>query len=163
MVATKKALKLPNVLVHLGNVVEVKGDNVHYQWSQKDGVGLYSNPKGMTLYCLKTAKKQASKDDFLSVVESNREQVDSAVSLYESWHDFEPLTGSLMPRPKGFLYRVDRVHAIVYQSDKWTGKTTSYIHEFRSKPILWVNNKTRPSVAILSGGQIQVRKEGITG
>lgn len=163
MVAAKKALKLPDVLVHLGRAVEVKGDNVHYQWAVKDSVDLYTNTKGMSLYCLRTTKRPTSKERFLSVIDQRQGQVDRAVSLYEDWHDFEPLTGSLASRPTGFLYRVDRVHAIVYESDKWTGKQAKYIHEFETKPILWVNSKTRPRVAILTGGKIHVRKAGITG
>lgn len=97
------------------------------------------------------------------VISSRRDDVNRGIKLYEDWHEFEPVTGSLWTPPRGFLFRVDRAQHIVYESDKWSGKPQQYIHDFTHPPLMWVNNKTAPTVLVLTGGKIKVRKSGVTG
>lgn len=105
-------------------------------------------------------KTNPSIDDVLA---DRKNQVEQGIGLYQDWAEFDPKRGELWKPPRGFLWEVDRAQHIVYESDKWTGKNQQYIHSFDHPPIMWVNNKTTPSVLVLSGGKIEVRNEGIVG
>ena len=159
----KKPLKLPPVLIALGRAVEVSGSDVSYLWPSKDNVVLYASVAGDTLYCVKTKKKQAPRSAFLALWNRRSKSANKGIELFEQWHDFDPMTGSIMATPKGFLYHVARAKTIVYASDKWTGRTVKYIHEFKQPPKLWVSSKTKPLVLVMTGGKIKVSKRGITG
>jgi hypothetical protein len=159
--AAKKALKLPGVLITLGRAVEVKGRAVHYTWPAKDKVMLCAATNGKTLYCV--SAKNKTKKNFATLYDARIDQIERGCDLYELWSDFEARSGSVVKPPRGFLFNVDRCESIIYASDKWTGRTQKYIHEFDDPPIVWVNNKTRPTVLVLSGGNIKTTKEGITG
>lgn len=159
----KKALKLPPVLSALGRAVEICCGDVVYRWTVKDNVLLYASKSGRRLYCIKTKKKMTSGAQWAQAITKRRKQVDKAVALYEKWHEFDAITGSIMTAPRGFMFKVGRASHIIYASDKWTGRMTKYIHEFRSPPVCWVNRKTAPTVVELTGGKIHIRKAGITG
>lgn len=159
----KKPLKLPKVLCGLGRAISVECGDTKYKWTTKDKVQLYSSTNGKTLYCLKVVKLKTDKTDFTRRIEQNQTAVNAGVKLYEKWHEFDAATGDVMKTPRGFLFNIGRATSLVYASDKWSGKVKHYIHEFKSTPIVWVNNKTAPTVLILTGGRINVKKEGITG
>jgi len=159
-----RPIKIPPVLCCIGRVGEVGTQDSVYKFMVQDLVCLYSPPSGKQLYCLKTDReKKSSPADFKRAVETHRDQVSKAMKLYKRWHDFDPVSGSLAKSPRGFLYQAGRAAYIIYNSDKWTGRSTNYIHDFVTPPILWVNKKTKPTLLILTGGQIAVKKEGITG
>lgn len=159
----KKALKLPPVLCGLGRPIRVECGDVVYKWTTKDKVQLYSAPNGKSLYCLKVVKQKTDKADFERRIEKNRSAIDESVKLYQKWHEFDAATGDVMKPPRGFLFNVGRATAILYASDKWTGKIKHFIHEFKTPPVVWVNSKTAPTVLILTGGKINVKSDGITG
>lgn len=159
----KKPIKLPAVLSCLGRAVEVCCDDIVYRWPAKDNVLLYASKSGRRLYCVKTKKKATSGAQWAQAVTKRRKQVDQAVALYEKWHEYDAITGSLMVPPRGFMFKVGRATHIIYASDKWTGRMQKYIHEFKTPPVCWVNRKNNPTVLELTGGKIRVRKAGITG
>lgn len=163
MTLKKKALKIPSVLATLGRPVKIIGEDVHYRFMVKDNVKLFATSSGQTLYCLTVKKKPTKYSDFLELWDKNQDQAENTLALYQNWHDFEAKTGSIMKPPKGFLFNVGRCESIIYSSDKWTGKQTKYVHDFKSKPIIWVNKKTSPTVLVLSGGKIRTTKRGIEG
>ncbi len=159
----KKAIKLPDVLICLGRAVSVTGVEMLFKWPIKAKCQLYCSTSGESLYCLVSTAKESSKDEFNSAVGKHQKQVDTAVKLYERWHDFDPVSGSIVRPPRGFLFDVDRAESIIYSSDKWVGRTRSYIHTFKTPPKVWVNRKTDPTLLVMTGGRIRVTKEGITG
>lgn len=163
MAKTKKSLKLPPVLATLGRAVEVKGQHVHFSFPAKDNVVLLAAPNGKTLYCIQIEKKATTGAEFLDIWEKHKTEAEKGAALYEKWNDFEVQSGSVIKKPRGFLWQVDRCHMIVYESDKWSGKKHKYIHEFKHPPLMWVNKKTAPTVLVLSGGKIRTTERGITG
>lgn len=158
-----KAIKIPPVLCCIGQAVEVAGELDTYKFKVKDRVFLYSAPDGKKLYCLKSNDKKSKNSDFKKAIEKKKNAVSEAMKLYKNWHNFEAISGSLMAPPRGFLFDVDRAVHIIYTSDKWIAKKRSYIHDFKKRPKIWVNKKTKPTLLVLTGGQIAVRKEGIIG
>lgn len=158
-----RPIKLPSVLCCIGQALEVDNGETVYKWPIKDRIGLYSCPKGKILYCIQTEVKKNAKGAFDRAVEQNRSKVQEAMGLYDDWHGFDAVSGSVLKTPRGFLHNVGRAASIVYSSDKWVGRPRKYIHEFRYPPLIWVNKKHRPTVLVLNGGKIRVKKEGITG
>lgn len=160
---TKKSLRLPTVLCGLGRTLEVICDDITYRWPAKDKCKLYSSITGKELYSLCLSDSSITESDFADRVSKNKADVHKGLNLYKKWHDFESANGSVTKPPRGFLFFVGRATAIKYASDKWTGRTKHFIHDFTKCPKVWVNNKTAPTVLVLSGGKIAVKKEGITG
>ena len=159
----KKPLKIDPVLICLGQALQVRIGDAVYKWKVKDKMGLYSSVDGKKLFIIQTAPKKITPAEFLAKVDSNQAKVDKGIALYERWHECEPVSGSIMVPPKGFLFHVGRVASLLYSSDKWTSKKTRYIHDFKQKPIGWVNSKKAPKALVLTGGKIQVKADGITG
>lgn len=158
-----KPIKIPSVLCCIGQALEVLGEKQKYKFKVKDRVFLYTDTAGKKLYCLKTVEKKAKKSDFDRAIEKKHSQVSEAMKLYKNWHDFDAVSGSLASPPRGFLFDVDRAVHIIYNSDKWVGRNRKYIHEFKTPPKIWVNKKTEPTLLVMTGGKIAVKKEGITG
>lgn len=159
----KKPLKIDPVLVCLGQALEVRIGDILYKWKVKEKMGLYSSVDGKKLFILQMAPKKITPAEFMAKIDSNQAKVDKAVALYERWHEYEPVSGSILVPPRGFLFDVGRATSILYNSDKWTGKKTRYVHEFKQPPIGWVNSKKAPKALVLTGGNIRVKAEGITG
>ena len=159
-IESKRVIKVPNVLVTLGKSEEIKGTHVHYFF--KDKISLCSDSVGNKLYAIKINKKLPRKD-FLKLWDNEITKIEKAQELYEKFHDFETKSGIIIKPPTGFWWKVDRCEMIVYSSDKWGGKSQKYIHEFTNPPIIWVNNKTKPTLVMLSGGRIRITPGGIRG
>jgi hypothetical protein len=160
----KKAIRMPDVLIQLGRAVSVEcEDGNKISWTAKSGCLLYSAVSGRTLYCLVSKKKVTSKEEFDAAVYVKMDKVRRGMDLYSKWSEFESESGSLAQRPKGTLTCLGRAKSIVYSSDKWVLRARSYIHTFINMPKVWANKKTNPTLVVLTGGKIQVKKEGITG
>ena len=159
----KRALKIDSVLVCLGRAVEMIADGKRYKWTIKDGMNLYSPPGGKKLFILNTQKKPISGAKFRAEIAETGGRFEKGLALYKEWHECEPASGSLMTPPRGFLFSAGRVESLEYNSTKYTGRKTNYIHTFKSCPLVWVNNKKAPKVLVLTGGKIRVKNEGITG
>lgn len=158
-----KPIKIPPVLCYIGQVREVDTDTGKFKFKIKDRVMLYTTTNGKKLFCLKSSAKKSKKADFEKAVENKHEQVSDAMDLYRQWHAFDAVSGSLASVPRGFLFDAGRAIHIIYSSDKWGGKKRNYIHEFKTPPKVWANKKKDPTLLVLTGGNIAVKKEGITG
>jgi hypothetical protein len=153
-------IKLPSVLICLGQVREVKTEDSSYKFLVKDKVMLYSNTKGDALYCMAFSAKEATKEDFEKAVKSKQAQVSKGLDLYEDWNEKQSCSGSLAKKPRGFLFDAGRATSITY---KWAGDNKAYKHEFKKHPKARVNKRNRPTLLVLTGGKIAVKKVGITG
>lgn len=158
-----KAIKLPSVLICLGRAVNVTGADHVFKWPIKATCQLLCSVTGTSLYCLVPTVGSSSRSDLEDALKERFSKIERGVKLYESWHDFDPSSGSLVTVPRGFLFYVDRARSIVYASDKWSGRMQSYIHTFNTPPKIWVNRKVDPTLLVMTGGQIRTTKEGITG
>lgn len=156
----QKAIKLPKVLIFLGYVNEIKGENVHYYFPEKSKVLLATDSGGKRLFAIGKVKKKQIKEE---IGEKYEKQLSTGVKIFQKWHDFDPSQVEKISVSPGFLFRVDRCSAIVYTSDKWEGKKNKYLHEFKTRPLMKANNKTKPSLLVLTGGKIRVTEKGITG
>jgi hypothetical protein len=154
---------LPSVLTCIGQALEISTFEELISWKVKDRVLLYTNNAGNALYCLTATAKKTSRARFDQAVEANSAQVKKAMSIYERWHDFEAVSGSLATQPRGIWLTLKRAITIIYRSDKWTGQEYDYIHDFITPPVCRVNRKTRPTLLALTGGKIRVTAEGIKG
>lgn len=164
MKSKNKPIKIPRVLVCIGQLNEIKTEDQTYRLKIKDKIMLFSSVNGKTLYCMSYTEKKTDNDDFKRHVQSKQTDVLKGMNLYETWHEFEPISGSICKPPKGFLFDVGRCIHIIYTSDKWVGKKRKYVHEFKKRPKCWVNKKsTIPTLLVLTGGKIAVRKDGIKG
>lgn len=162
----KKTLKIDPVLVGLGRAIEVRIGGANpcvIKWTTKDKVMLYSSNNGKRLFCIRTTPKAITQQKLSDEISAKRAAVSKAVDLYSDWTDFDDANGCLIATPRGSFHRLGNCAAILYASNKWTGTTKHYVHDFKKCPTVWANNKTAPTVVLLSGGQINVRPEGITG
>jgi hypothetical protein len=149
---------LPTMLVDIATALSIdleSGDELKFPI--RGDFALCSNKSGSELWIV--SRKGSKKIDTTNV-DSRAEK------LYETFTGFEhDSVGNLVHvRPREFT-KIGRAMAIVYRSDKFAkpGKTSDYIHSFRSYPSVSVDDPKRPKIVALRGGQIKIKKEGITG
>lgn len=154
----------PSVLVLLGQFRKlILTDGHEFSARKVDGYSLASNVSGNKLFIFKldgdrSVSRKAVYDKTIA-----RETIDKAVSLREVFTDYkaEHLTiGSVGTKA---LKTAGRVAELYYASNKWSGKTAVYVHEFDKAPVAKMDGKTFPSLVTISGGNIRVTKKGIEG
>ena len=167
------SIKIPAVVSILGKAIELKarlnnGDEVLYAWptrKNKSGRPAYlaSNARGTALYIIPIIHlKKSRKTAALKNVDSK--DIAKAGKLYENFTDFEMDVPIVLAMPKSPLKRGGRAVHIVYESDKWTGKDTDYIHTFKQEPIVHLGGGVKnPKIIALTGGRIRVQPRGIIG
>lgn len=144
-----KAPAIPRVLVELGRAVEVDGEQWQYTWHTRDNWIVAANEAGTKLFLFK--RPDRSKE---SIKKPRGEE------LYRRFTRRDPtdrLEGQIN-EPKKL---VGRAHHVVYKSDKF-GPCRDYIHTFDTKPQVWVDKPSKPSVVALVG-KIKVTRRGIEG
>lgn len=151
-------MKIPSQLVLLGDALELDGTVWEWTWILKDKTKLYSNANGTRLFII-TDKKLGT-----ALKKNSNRDSKKAERLYSRFMEFEPNAKRLHGlKSEPTLKRTGSANYIIYRSDKFSGKQTRYIHEFKTRPAIWTDNPARPSVIVLSGGKIRVKAEGITG
>jgi len=88
-----------------------------------------------------------------------------AVDLYKKFHQFDPesidkvkIKTRTIPKT---LVKVGHLVGVIYRSDKWDHRRRSYIHRFKTKPLL-VTDSIGGSLYVI-GGSFKVKPEGIVG
>jgi len=157
------APRLPAVLVYLGRAVELHNDKWGYRWPRSENMGLYTCPQGKCLYVIANNKKPVSKDQFQNALNAKRAQVDAALKTYSDFHDRDSMTGSIMAAPQRPLVTIGRAHALVYVSNKWTGRDQEYVHDFKRPPLVRADAPNAPRLITIAGAGLRVKKAGITG
>lgn len=142
-------MNVPKVLVELGKAVEIALDHSLLEFKKHD---LFSNVSGTKLYIIH-AKAIPSQ-----VTETK--EIKKARSLYSKFTDFEAENNYRIKIDSEDFDLLGKADHIVYESYKWTGKKTEYIHEFVDPPSIHANKAK--TIFILTG-KIHVRREGITG
>ena len=88
----------------------------------------------------------------LVVVTNPSNPVERAAGVYEMWHQKEPTRASVLGvgcSDGDVMVCVGRAHDIVYRSGKWERgkKTNDYVHNFDTKPKVWMLADTVEGVA----------------
>jgi hypothetical protein len=149
---------MPTMLVDIATAlsIDLEGGE-ELKFPIRGDFALCSNGSGSELWIV---SRKGSKKIDTSDVDSHAEK------LYETFTGFEhDSIGNLVHvRPREFT-KIGRAMSIVYRSDKFSkpGKTSDYIHSFRKYPSVSVDDPKRPKIVALRGGQIKIKKEGITG
>jgi hypothetical protein len=156
-----KAPKLPAVFVLLGKAKKLELNTGH-SLSVRIGAGhwdLFTDEIGKKLYIFEHSKHYAAKKSAAHKAQ--------AKALYKRWSDFEPDSEYVIRPavPKDWRHTGNTVLSIVYSSDKWTGKNTSYFHHFDRPPkiITGLDSKKIVRAVFISGQNIKVTKRGIEG
>jgi hypothetical protein len=121
---------------------------------------LYSDKSGKTLVLIADTrlgdKVKGSKST------KTRDTV-QAKRLYSKFQGFKSHTTKARRYKDGKLNATGKANHIIYQSDKWRDKNTRYIHKFKSRPSIYLDNPRRPKVIIIKGTKIRVTARGIEG
>lgn len=143
-------INVPGILVELGKAVEIALDDTVIKFS---GCALASNVNGTRLYIVKKTGRRSARPSECATVKKAR-------SLYSKFTDFESENDYRLKAGEGAFELIGQADHIVYESDKWTGKKTEYIHEFKTPPNIYAN---KAKTMLVLTGKIRVKKEGITG
>jgi len=146
----KRSVRLPRKVIDLGRCVEIEWDDGTSWLPRKASIHLCCSESGRTLWVLPVSR------------ENTRTKPES--KLYKRFTGFytSGVRTARVREPSKLRYSKP-VKAIVYESDKWSGKKTQYIHTFRSRPRAYCDRLSDPSFIKISGGKIRIRSVGITG
>jgi len=149
---------LPAVLVDLADPISIDlEDGRQLKFHRSGKFAMCSNRSGTEIWIL---SRQDSKK-----VKATDEQAETLFEKFTGFeHDQDNNALMVQVAPKK-MTRISRAMNIVYRSDKFDtpGKTSDYIHPFKTYPTVSVDNENNPMIVALRGGQIKVKKEGITG
>jgi hypothetical protein len=149
---------LPATLVDLADPISVDlEDGRQLKFPRSGKWALCSNRSGTEIWIL-------SRQDSTRV-KATDEQAENLFEKFTGFeHDQENNALMVQVAPKK-MERISRAMNIVYRSDKFSrpGKTSDYIHPFKIYPVVSVDNETKPTIVALRGGQIKIKKEGVTG
>jgi len=151
---------IPSQLVELAIAIELDSSTWEWTWTQKDKMRLYSDPTGKklillsgSLLChdLKWSKSEKTKG------------IAKAKGLYARFQGFHSSSTKAYGIKDVKFKKVGTANFIIYDSDKWENVMNRYIHTFKGKPNVWVDNPKKPQAIILSGGKLRVTARGIVG
>lgn len=150
---------IPTAVANLGKVISIlvsSGEEV-FEYTFKNLHLLVSDGPGVRLWIFPANKTKKG------VKKSARSTVKRASERYALFTDFHPdnIQGHQVSEKK--LKRVGRLESIVYESKKWTGKPSRYIHDFKNPPLVKMDNEDDPGMIEVSGGKLKIKPEGITG
>lgn len=146
------AERIPDVVVYLGKALELgMSDDTSFKFRGSD---LVSNVCGDRLYIIPSGKRKASK--------KTGRLVEKARKLFSKFTEFEADRNHAQDISDRKLEKIGTALFIVYRSDKWSGRTVDYIHEFEHTTTIHADNKTEPTLLLIRG-KLAVKKEGITG
>jgi hypothetical protein len=147
---------VPAFLVDLATPISIDlegGDVLKFPASGNFSLGATRSGNELWIISKKGAKNVRATDD-------------KGEKLYEDFTGFEhDEVGKLVRISPKEMKKIGRAMSIVYRSDKFSkaGDYSDYVHPFSHYPTVSVDNVKRPSIVVLRGGRIKVRKEGITG
>jgi hypothetical protein len=146
----RSSVRLPRKVIDLGRCVEIEWEDGTSWLPRKASIHLCCSESGRTLWVLPVSR------------ENTRTKPES--KLYKRFTGFytSGVRTARVREPSKLQYSKP-VKAIVYESDKWSGKKTQYIHTFRSRPRAYCDRLSDPSFIKISGGKIRIRSVGITG
>jgi hypothetical protein len=149
-----RALPKSRAWVELGTadtLVISEGDKIH-TFKFPATYKLLAHPGGkMLLLAYVTGRKKRSDQNL------------RAEQLYLDWSGFEPVTFVAKIPSSKKLSLIGRAESIIYRSDKWSGQTQRYIHDFKNPPLAWGDGPNKPQLILLTGGRVRVTERGIVG
>lgn len=149
---TTRKPRIPSLLVDLATAKSIElegGQEIKFRgndWS------LSANRNGNELWILSRKGRKVKTTD------------EKGELLYEKFTGFEADEfGKLVKISPKNMVAIGRAMAITYRSDKFSTKSSDYIHTFSKYPQVSVDSPRQPRVVVLRGGNIRVKSEGITG
>lgn len=150
---------IPNAVAILGKAISIQvqsGDEI-YEYAFKRKHIFVSDGAGKRIWIFpvqKTGKtsKKPSQSTMLRVADR-----------YSDFTDFDPNSVEQHKVTESKLKPVGRLLSIVYESNKWTGKSGRYIHDFKTPPLVKMDNDDDPKMIEISGGKLRIKPEGIIG
>jgi hypothetical protein len=145
-------VKLPASVAILGEGLDMTYvDGSEKKLTKLHGYAVCAGVDGRTLWIWPYPKRESAKSP---------DQVKRAAKLFESWSGLEAGTvNEGRPRLGPTVERLGRIKSIGYRSNKWTGKSQDYQHEYESAPVLVRSGE----VYRVSGGKQRVTPRGIVG
>jgi hypothetical protein len=173
-IAKNPAINIPKTVVILGAALDMevrtKKQILLYSWNSPHQRGkrhakkieafVCSNTLGNELYILPNTTKHVKPDRLIPLVERHRDAPDAA-RLFQRWADFPAHAAAVIEVPRVSLHRIGTACALSYYSDKWTGKTRAYIHNFSLEPEIYACDKSK--IFTIFSKRIRVTKDGIKG
>ena len=146
-------MTMPSVLVILGTALDLQVEDgsarKRIAWGRRHVVA--ADAKKRTLWIFPAPKKKAADVDE-SVLAPLR-------SVYRLWSGFESKNTQRTTVKLGDPVRRGRARAIGYRSDKWTGQTTDYQHDFDHPPSVTQHGE----VYRIQGAHLRVTPRGVVG
>lgn len=158
-------MKIPSVVTTLGRCLEIEIEQndaivtFAFPRTKKNRFLLTANEKGTALFIFQDEPKNVSDN----MAKKSQSQISKAAKLFEDWSEYEAsfLSGHSISEKK--LKKYGTIKRIKYASEKWTKRTEWYVHEFKSKPNVFLNDLDEPNFIVVRGGRLKVKPEGIVG
>jgi hypothetical protein len=148
---TASRLLVPSSLAWLGDVVDLRIEHDGRRWRQKlSGVLLCADTTKRVLWLIPAPKRRKT-----APLAGQK----AAASVYRSWAQLAPAEAFAVPVTEKPPRLVGLVASIGYRSDKWTGKSAVYEHDFKTPPELHQAGR----IYRIRGDSVRVTAAGITG
>lgn len=151
---------LPAQLVDLGLALELDSEFWHYAWDAADRMRLFSNVAGKKLVLIYQPKlgKRVKHPEKLK-----KQNLSKARGLYKKFQGFNSDDVLTYAFDKNIdLQQLGRVNYITYRSDKWGRPKVDYKHDFKSKPLLYIDHEL-PHVIVVTSPKLKITTRGIEG
>ena len=143
------------------DVEDSDGELKRIKFPKKEQWGLLCNDSGTAIYLLPTKNAETRS---VPTSETTRKH---GRAMFRKWSAFLPdnLIAFKVPDSAVELHKIGVAVAIQYASNKWTGKTISYIHDFTRAPVVYADrSKNIRAVGILAtNGKTLCTARGIVG
>ena len=163
------AFKWPKVVVQHGRCVELRVDQgddtiAKFTWpkSRKNPQWLLTDVAGKRLFIVPWNKVPVTDADFVERVNKSPLAKGAAIQWTEST-GLVPDIGSVIKVPERTIKKIGRAVSIVYFFDLKHSDRAPREHVFESSPLVKADNATKPNLIVISGGKLEITREGIEG
>ena len=149
---------VPDVLADLGRPLAIEltdGSQLDFNQSWI----FAATETGQTIWLIKRTRGRTVRNP------NNTKIVQKTKNLFERFTDFEPRHARKMAvddRQNEFR-NIGRVRSFAYESDKWTGRPTGYIHEYKNAPSIWANGDGKVTLFRIRGPRTRITVRGVEG
>lgn len=151
---------IPQYLAELGTVLVVEltdGSIQDYRTKWR----FCATETGKTIWLIKTSRSTRLSGSAGKMIEKQNKVYSQAKRLYERFSDWQArYTSKAKIDTDGQLRLIGRVKSLAYESDKWEGRETAYVHDFKRPPSIWTDGKR---VMKITGPSLRITARGIEG
>lgn len=147
-----KPPKIPSPLVELGRAIELDGTDWIWTWNKRDNWIVASDKDGKRLYLYKKHRQ---------IVNRNSKAIEKGDKLYTQFNR-RYAQNQTIGTVRDVRHLAGLAIHVVYESDKF-GPIRHYIHTFETRPKIWLDKPSEPSIIALTHGRIKITRRGIEG